>query len=54
MLVLLNVFFLEQKILDSDRSNPRNPVHSELIRLSEKEKDQILNSMALCVETVFR
>tara|TARA_B110001452_G_scaffold243345_1_gene226702 strand:- start:13276 stop:13635 length:360 start_codon:yes stop_codon:yes gene_type:complete len=42
--------FLEQKILDSDRSNPRNPVHSELIRLSEKEKDQILNSMALCVE----
>jgi|TARA_B110000914_G_C15500586_1_gene465551 hypothetical protein len=42
--------FLEKKILDPDRSNPQSSVHSELIRLSEKEKDQILNSMALCVE----
>jgi len=45
--------FLEKKILDSDPLNPQSSAHSEFIRLSEKEKDQILNSMALCVEQCF-
>jgi hypothetical protein len=45
--------FLEKKTLDSVHSNTQSSVHSELVRLCELEKNQILNSMALCVEQCF-
>ncbi len=44
----------EKKILESNNIPSKLSDHSEWIRLCELEKDQMLNSMLLCVEQCFK